>query len=119
MELALFLWEGAFHYGKNMMESVSDEELLSAFIPGDTAHTLIKEYSSLYNVLHIVSERQLKTMKGIGNANLNRMCCLREILDRVNRERQRFPNSWEPRLLLLPISAFKRQDAGRIMGSIP
>lgn len=76
---------------KNMMESVSDEELLSAFIPGDTAHTLIKEYSSLYNVLHIVSERQLKTMKGIGNANLNRMCCLREILDRVNREKTTVP----------------------------
>ena len=75
---------------KNMMESVSDEELLSAFIPGDTAHTLIKEYSSLYNL------RPGKPGKDNGSqipGNLD--CCY----------------------FLFPL--FKRQDAGRIMGSIP
>lgn len=60
------------------MKQVSDEQLLSAFIPEASAKGLLQDYSNLYNVFRMASDEQLKSYQGIGGAKLRKMQCLRE-----------------------------------------
>lgn len=60
------------------LKQVSDEQLLSAFIPEVSAKGLLHDYSNLYNVFRMASDEQLKSYQGIGEAKLHKMQCLRE-----------------------------------------
>lgn len=72
-------------------QQMSDEQLLAAFIPAESARGLLRDYSSLYNVLHRVSDRQIRGYHGMGSSKLYKMQCLREMVHRVTSQKMQIP----------------------------
>ena len=73
------------------LNQMSDEQLLAAFIPEESAKGLLHDYSNLYNVLHMASDQQIRTYYGIGNSKLYKMQCLREMMNRINQQKVKIP----------------------------
>lgn len=67
---------------------ISDEELLSAFIPKQSAQKLIREYASLYHIFTRVSDEQLQQIAGIGKARLRKISMVKEVMERMDEERR-------------------------------
>lgn len=65
------------------LASLNEEELLGEFLPKGSAKHLIREYASLYEVFLHTSDRQLRSIPGIGEAHLKRLLCVREVMHRV------------------------------------
>lgn len=66
----------------------SDEELLAAFIPQDSARKLVQEYSSLYHIFTRVPDEQLQQIAGIGKARLRKVSMVKEVMERIDEERR-------------------------------
>ena len=48
------------------LQNLSDEELLSNFVPIKSAENLLREYNSIYDVmLNLINTRNLKTYAGL------------------------------------------------------
>lgn len=71
-----------------LLYPLSDEELLTAFIPKDSAQKLIQEYASLYHIFTRVSDEQLQQIAGIGKARLRKMSMVKEVMERIDEERR-------------------------------
>lgn len=67
---------------------ISDEDVLAAFIPKDSAQKLVQEYGSLYHIFTRVSDEQLQQIAGIGKARLRQMSMVKEVMSRVEDERR-------------------------------
>lgn len=72
----------------NQLYSLSDEELLAAFIPKDSAQKLVQEYASLYHIFTRVSDEQLQQIAGIGKARLRKISVVKEVMERMEEERR-------------------------------
>ena len=72
----------------NQLYSLSDEELLAAFIPKDSAQKLVQEYASLYHIFTRVSDEQLQQIAGIGKARLRKISMVKEVMERMEEERR-------------------------------
>ena len=66
---------------------LTEEDLLAAFLPKDSASQLLQEYQSLYHILLHTSEAQLQSVPGIGRNKVKKINCLREVINRVQEER--------------------------------
>ena len=73
------------------LKQVTDEQLLSAFIPEASAKGLLHDYSNLYNVFRMASDEQLKSYQGIWEAKLHKMQCLREMVSRIALQKVKVP----------------------------
>lgn len=71
------------------LSNFSEEELLSVFVPSDSARHLIHDYSSLYNLLVNASEERLGTTNGVGKAKLKKLLCIREVMNRIQQEKSK------------------------------
>lgn len=69
--------------------NLSEEELLSVFLPKDSAKHLIEDYSSLYNLMINASEQRLSTTHGVGKAKLKKLLCIREVMNRIQEEKSK------------------------------
>ncbi len=67
---------------------VSDEELLAACIPKNSAQKLVQEYANLYRIFTRVPDEQLQQIAGIGKARLRRMSLFKEVMKRIDEERR-------------------------------
>ena len=67
---------------------LSDEELLAAFIPKESAQKLVQEYASLYHILTRVSDEQLQQIAGIGKSRRRRISMVEEVMERIEAERR-------------------------------
>ena len=72
---------------KAVFSELSDEELLSTFIPKAVANKLMKEYQSIYGVVMNTAEVDTKNIKGFGRRKLSRLACIKEIIFRINMEK--------------------------------
>ena len=72
----------------NHLYSLSDEELLAAFIPKESARKLVREYASLYHIFTRVSDEQLQQIAGIGKARLRKISVVKEVMERMEEERR-------------------------------
>ena len=70
------------------LEYLSDVELLENFMPKETAMNILHEYSSIYNVVNCATEKQLKAFKGITAMRAKKILCIRELVCRMQREKQ-------------------------------
>lgn len=70
------------------LEYLSDVELLKNFMPKEAAQNILHEYNSLYNVVNCATEKQLKTFKGITPTRAKKILCIRELVSRMQREKQ-------------------------------
>ncbi len=71
------------------LEYLSDVELLENFMPKKTAQNILHEYSSIYNVVNCATEKQLKSFKGITPVRAKKILCIRELITRIQREKQK------------------------------
>lgn len=71
------------------LDTLSEEELLSEFVPSESAKLLLREYASLYNILLHTSDKRIGRIPGVGNAKLKKILCIREVMNRVQQERVR------------------------------
>lgn len=70
------------------LEYLSDVELLENFIPRETAQNILREYTSIYNVVNSATEKQLKSFKGITNLRAQKILCIKELISRMQREKK-------------------------------
>lgn len=71
------------------LEYLSDVELLENFMPKETAQNILHEYSSIYNVMNSATEKQLKSFKGITPVRIRKILCIKEMMSRMQREKQK------------------------------
>ena len=71
------------------LQALSDVELLSVFLPEQTANDLIAEYQSIYGLVMRTSSIELAHVKGIGKAKVQKINCIKEILNRLHSEKQK------------------------------
>ena len=74
---------------KAVFSELSDEELLSTFIPKDVANKLMKEYQSIYGVVMNTAEIDTKNLRGFGKNKLGKIACIKEIIYRINMEKSK------------------------------
>ena len=74
---------------KAVFSELSDEELLSTFIPKDVANKLMKEYQSIYGVVMNTAEIDTKNLRGFGKNKLEKIACIKEIIYRINMEKSK------------------------------
>lgn len=74
---------------ENALQSLSDVELLSVFLPQQTANDLIAEYQIIYGLVMRTSLMELANVKGIGKAKVQKINCIRELLNRILGEKQK------------------------------
>ena len=74
---------------KAVFSELSDEELLSTFIPKDVANKLMKEYQSIYGVVMNTAEIDTKNLRGFGKNKLDKIACIKEIIYRINMEKSK------------------------------
>ena len=74
---------------KAVFSELSDEELLSNFIPKDVANKLMKEYQSIYGVVMNTAEIDTKNLRGFGKNKLDKIACIKEIIYRINMEKSK------------------------------
>ena len=67
---------------------LSDAELLENFMPKETAQDILREYTSIYNVVNSATEKQLKSFKGITNLRAQKILCIKELISRMQREKK-------------------------------
>lgn len=72
---------------KVSVQKLTEEELLAAFLPKDSAKQLLWEYSSLYHILVHTSAAQLQAIPDIGREKAKKIGCMREVWERVQQER--------------------------------
>ena len=65
------------------LQNLSDEELLSNFVPIKSAKNLLREYNSIYDVMLNTTKAELKSIKGMTENRLNKILSIREILKRM------------------------------------
>ncbi|MBM6760357.1 RadC family protein [Megamonas hypermegale] len=71
------------------LKYLSDVELLENFMPKETAQNVLHEYSSIYNVMNNATEKQLKSFKGITPVRAKKILCIKEMMSRMQREKQK------------------------------
>lgn len=71
------------------LEYLSDVELLENFMPKETAQNILHVYSSIYNVMNSATEKQLKSFKGITPVRIRKILCIKEMMSRMQREKQK------------------------------
>lgn len=76
------------HHAKKRVDLLTDEELLSEFISARASNQLITEYKNIYSVLMSTSSLELSNIKGVGQAKVHKINCLKEVLNRVYNERR-------------------------------
>ena len=74
---------------KAVFSELSDEELLSTFIPKDVANKLMKEYQSIYGVVMNTAEIDTKNLRGFSKNKLDKIACIKEIIYRINMEKSK------------------------------
>ena len=74
---------------KAVFSELSDEELLSNFIPKAVANKLIKEYQSIYGVVMNTAEIDTKNLRGFSKNKLDKIACIKEIIYRINMEKSK------------------------------
>ena len=74
---------------KAVFSELSDEELLSTFIPKTVANKLMKEYQSIYGVVMNTAEIDTKNLRGFGKNKLGKIACIKEIIYRINMEKSK------------------------------
>lgn len=74
---------------ENPLQALSDVELLSVFLPQQTANDLIAEYQIIYGLVMRTSLMELANVKGIGKAKVQKINCIRELLNRILGEKQK------------------------------
>ena len=74
---------------KAVFSELSDEELLSTFIPKDVANKLMKEYQSIYGVVMNTAEIDTKNIRGFSKNKLDKIACIKEIIYRINMEKSK------------------------------
>ncbi len=74
---------------KAVFSELSDEELLSTFIPKDVANKLMKEYQSIYGVVMNTAEIDTKNLRGFSKNKLGKIACIKEIIYRINIEKSK------------------------------
>lgn len=74
---------------ENPLQALSDVELLSVFLPQQTANDLIAEYQIIYGLVMRTSSMELVNVKGIGKAKVQKFNCIRELLNRIHSEKQK------------------------------
>ena len=74
---------------EDQLSVLSEEELLSQLVPQEAAKGLLQSYSSLYNLFLHISPRQMQEIKGVGEAKLKRLLCVREVMTRMQQYRTR------------------------------
>ena len=74
---------------KAVFSELSDEELLSTFIPKAVANKLMKEYQSIYGVVMNTAEIDTKNLRGFGKNKLDKIACIKEIIYRINMEKSK------------------------------
>ena len=72
---------------KAVFSELSDEELLSTFIPKAVANKLMKEYQSIYGVVMNTAEVDTKNIKGFSRCKLSKLACIKEMIFRINMEK--------------------------------
>lgn len=65
------------------LQNLSDEELLSNFIPIKSAENLLREYNSIYDIVLNTTKVELKAINGMTKNRLNKILSIREILKRM------------------------------------
>lgn len=65
------------------LQNLSDEELLSNFVPIKSAENLLREYNSIYDVMLNTTKAELKSINGMTENRLNKILSIREILKRM------------------------------------
>lgn len=73
-------YEGEFTMN---LQNLSDEELLSNFVPIKSAENLLKEYNSIYDVVLNTTKAELKSINGMTENRLKKILSIREILKRM------------------------------------
>ncbi|WP_371371023.1 DNA repair protein RadC [Sporomusa aerivorans] len=71
---------------KSYLLDMPNEELLQVIMPKEAAVQLIREYHSIYDVVMKTTANELKTLKGVGNATIYKIDCIREIVRRFQSE---------------------------------
>ena len=74
---------------KAVFSELSDEELLSTFIPKAVANKLMKEYQSIYGVVMNTAEIDTKNLRGFSKNKLGKIACIKEIIYRINMEKSK------------------------------
>ena len=74
---------------KAVFSELSDEELLSTFIPKAVANKLMKEYQSIYGVVMNTAEIDTKNLRGFSKNKLDKIACIKEIIYRINMEKSK------------------------------
>lgn len=74
---------------KAVFSELSDEELLSNFIPKTVANKLMKEYQSIYGVVMNTAEIDTKNLRGFSKNKLDKIACIKEIIYRINMEKSK------------------------------
>ena len=74
---------------KAVFSELSDEELLSTFIPKTVPNKLMKEYQSIYGVVMNTAEIDTKNLRGFGKNKLDKIACIKEIIYRINMEKSK------------------------------
>ena len=74
---------------ENSLKALSGVELLSLFLPQQTANDLIAEYQTIYGLVMRTSSMALVNVKGIGKAKVQKINCIRELLNRLHSEKQK------------------------------
>lgn len=74
---------------ENSLQKLSDVELLSLFLPEQTANYLIAEYQTIYGLVMRTSSMELVNVKGIGRAKVQKINCIKELLNRLHNEKQK------------------------------
>lgn len=65
-------------------DTMTDKELLQAFVPERSAVELLKEYQNVYNVVMESSASKVDTIPGMGNVKTKKLMLIRELVNRVN-----------------------------------
>lgn len=68
---------------EQLLNQLTEKELLSEFLPEQSVDCLLHEYHSIYDVLFHTTKRQLAQVNGIGSSRANRLLALRELVTRV------------------------------------
>ena len=65
-------------------DTMTDKELLHAFVPERSAVELLKEYQNVYNVVMESSASTVDAIPGMGNVKTKKLMLIRELVNRVN-----------------------------------
>lgn len=71
------------------LQNLSDEELLSNFVPIKSAENLLREYNSIYDVMLNTTKAELQSINGMTENRLNKILSIREILKRMQDYRRK------------------------------